>query len=250
MSAGSTRPNQGMMANSNFWRNLADQFLALQDRLRDGGSTAFIYKELKVLAGRGARELPVATSSEIAPDLLAVWLDASKEERLASQFSSQSNEVWTEENYAPKLTKGTLDHLCEASATFCKGLEDNAVQVEFEERFAQSGAKQSPTVTRTPRTRKRSSREERRDAIRFLAIKQGLKGMSYCQFLHEQKIGPPVEWVSDGCPTSYPEAYKKKPWQQKIQDEKYRAGVKLRRMEENEPGELKKLLGIAERATR
>jgi hypothetical protein len=115
------------------------------------------------------------------------------------------------------------------------------------------GARQSLTVARRPQPGKRSSREERRDAIRFLAIKQGLRGILYCQFLHDNKMGPPIDWVSDGCPTSYPEAYKAAkgtPWRQRIQDEKYRAGRKLQYIEANKPEKLKQLLGIISRPTR
>jgi hypothetical protein len=137
LSEESSRPNQATMANSDFWRGLTDQFLAVRVRLLAGEFTDYIYKEFEVLAGRGARELFSASESESVPNLLAVWLDASKEERLASQFSSQSNEVWTEENYAPKLTMGTLDRLCKASIIFCKELENKALQAEFEEELAQ-----------------------------------------------------------------------------------------------------------------
>jgi hypothetical protein len=137
LSEESSRPNQGMMANSDFWRNLANQFLALRDRHRAGGFTDFIYKEFEVLAGRGARELSSASASESVPNLLAVWLDASKEERLASQSSSQSNEVVSVEDHAQELIMGSLDRLCRASIIFCKGLENKAVQAEFEEQLAQ-----------------------------------------------------------------------------------------------------------------
>jgi hypothetical protein len=64
--------------------------------------------------------------------------------RLASRSSSQSNEVMSREDevlsaehYAQKLIKGSLDRLCRASIIFCKGLENKALQAEFEEQFAQ-----------------------------------------------------------------------------------------------------------------
>jgi hypothetical protein len=103
---------------------------------------------------------------------------------------------------------------------------------------------QSQAVARRPQMRKRSNQEQVRNAFMFLAIKHGFKGLSYCKFLHENKLSPPHNWISDSCPKSYPEAYLKKPWRQKIQDEKYRAAVKLQRMEQNEPKKLEKLLGI------
>jgi hypothetical protein len=244
----SSRPNQGTMANSAFWRDLEEQFKALQDtRLRGAsGGNDFVCKRLNALIERGASKIAGAD----APDLLGIWREALKKEGFDFHFSSESNEALDEAQPWQSISKSAIDWHCQTSATLCERLKARAKQAEVEEQFAQSGAKQSPTVTRTPHTRKRSSRKERRDAIRFLAIKQGLKGILYCRFLYEHKIGPPVEWVSDGCPTSYPEAYKKKPWRQKIQDEKYRAGIKLRCMEENKPEELKRLLGIASLATR
>jgi hypothetical protein len=179
LSEESSRPNQGTMANSDFWRGLTDQFLAVRGRLRAGEFTDFIYREFEVLAGRGARELFSASESESVPNLLAVWLDASKEERLASRSSSQSSEVasredevFSAEDHAQKLTMGTLNRLCEASIIFCKGLENKALQAEFKERFAQSRAKQSPTVTRTPQTRKRSN-NERESCVRPLLETKG-----------------------------------------------------------------------------
>jgi hypothetical protein len=60
----------------------------------------------------------------------------------------------------------------------------------------------------------------------FAAIKLGHKGPSYCSFLHVHGIKP--RWP-DGDPTSYPQAYKIGPrWQKKIQDEKTRAGARIR----------------------
>jgi hypothetical protein len=113
------------------------------------------------------------------------------------------------------------------------------------------GARQSLAVARRPQTRKRSNQAVVRDAVMFAAIKQDLRGIVYCRFLYDNKQGPSPKWVSDGCPKSYVEAYDKgMRWRQRIQDEKYRAGVKLRRMEQFEPKELEKLLGIAARATR
>jgi len=66
----------------------------------------------------------------------------------------------------------------------------------------------------------------KRDTVIFAAIKIGHKGPSYCSFLHEHGIKP--RWP-DGAPTSYPQAYKiGPPWQKKIQDEKTRAGARMR----------------------
>ena len=67
----------------------------------------------------------------------------------------------------------------------------------------------------------------KRDTVIFAAIKIGHKGPRYCSFLHEHGIKP--QWPEDA-PTSYPRAYKiGPPWPKKIQDEKTRAGARMKR---------------------
>ncbi len=67
----------------------------------------------------------------------------------------------------------------------------------------------------------------KRDTVIFAAIKVGHKGPRYCSFLHEHGIKP--QWP-EGAPTSYPRAYKiGPPWPKKIQDEKTRAGARMKR---------------------
>ena len=67
----------------------------------------------------------------------------------------------------------------------------------------------------------------KRDTVIFAAIKIGHKGPRYCSFLHEHGIKP--QWP-EGAPTSYPRAYKiGPPWPKKIQDEKTRAGARMKR---------------------
>jgi hypothetical protein len=241
LSEESSRPNQGTMANSDFWRDLADQFLALQDTRLRGVSVGnnFVYNRLDALIERGASKIAGAD----APNLLGIWLEALRKEGLDFHFSSESNKALSEGEHWQSTSRAGIDSVCQTSATLCRILEARARHAD---RPTQKGHA-------NPRTRKRSNQEAIRDAFMFLAIKQGLNGMSYCRFLHENKIGTPHKWVSDGCPKSYLEAYntdKAKPWRQRIQDEKYRAGRKLRYMEDNEPDKLKKLLGIASRATR
>jgi hypothetical protein len=66
----------------------------------------------------------------------------------------------------------------------------------------------------------------KRDTVIFAAIKIGHKGPRYCSFLHEHGIKP--RWP-DGAPTSYPRGYQiGPPWPKKIQDEKTRAGARMR----------------------
>jgi hypothetical protein len=136
---------KGTMANSTFWRDLAVQFLALQDnaRLRVGAANHFMYSALEALAIRGASEIAGAG----APDLLAVWLEALRKEGLVFRSSGQSNDVSATE-YAHSIIKGTFDGICEASATLCKRLEAQAVQAEFEEQGGPTSRRQRPPIAK------------------------------------------------------------------------------------------------------
>jgi hypothetical protein len=90
-----------------------------------------------------------------------------------------------------------------------------------------------------------------RDAVMFTAIMDVLEGIDYCRFLQRCGISPQPNWVSEGCPKTYPEAYEAgQPWQKRIQDEKSRARNKLLRMEQENPEDLEKLLAIGRKATR
>lgn len=82
-----------------------------------------------------------------------------------------------------------------------------------------------------------------RDAVMFAAISRGLRGLRYCRFIQEHKISPPPDWVSAGCPKTYPEAHEVgQPWQKRIQDEKHRASVRMQYMEQRDPKYLEALL--------
>jgi hypothetical protein len=81
--------------------------------------------------------------------------------------------------------------------------------------------------TRTPARSTKLRKLLKRDAVIFAAIKIGHKGPRYCSFLHEHGIKP--QWP-EGAPTNYPHAYKiGPPWPKKIQDEKTRAGARMKR---------------------
>ena len=124
--------NKRTMVDSDFWRDLAAQFLELRDTgsLRAGEVNDFTYIALETLAKRGASKI----ASAGAPDLLAIWLEELRREGFAFRRSGQPREALRAEEYAHSITRGTIDGICRASATFCKKLEDQAVQAEFEEK--------------------------------------------------------------------------------------------------------------------
>jgi hypothetical protein len=129
------------MADSAFWRDLADQFsalqlLAVQHRLRAASGATELAFELTysfdILAMRGASAIAGA------PDVW-VWLEAVMKEYPASRSPYLDKEVSSSAEFEQNLEIGTLDRMCQFSATFCKGREAQAVDAEFEERLAQKG---------------------------------------------------------------------------------------------------------------
>jgi hypothetical protein len=64
--------------------------------------------------------------------------------------------------------------------------------------------------------------KKKRSAI-FAAISTKDEGLKYCKTLDERKLAVPADWIQDGCPKNYADAYKAGgPWRKRIQDEKSR----------------------------
>jgi len=122
---------KGTMTDSAFWRDLHDKFVAFQDRLRaSGGATCLTYKQFEVLAKRGASEIARPGTS----NLLSVWLEAVWKEDPDFRSLYLAKEVSSLAEFEQNFEIGTLDRMCQDSATFCKKLEDQALQAEFEEK--------------------------------------------------------------------------------------------------------------------
>jgi hypothetical protein len=120
-----------MMTDSAFWRELHDKFVAFQDRLRaSSGATCLTYKQFEVLAKRGASGIARPGTS----NLLSVWLEAVWKEDPDFRSLYLAKEVSSLPEFEQNFEIGTLDHMCQDSATFCKKLEEQAVQAEFEEK--------------------------------------------------------------------------------------------------------------------
>ena len=135
------------MADSDFWRDLASQFLSIPDasllradrdyklgsetgNWRLSGNTRSI-AHFDSLARRGAFEL----TSEENSDLLTAWLEA----LMAHPGSGYRQGVYYKEVTAdgtdgPNHMTGSINHPHEGSANFCKALESEALQTEFEEK--------------------------------------------------------------------------------------------------------------------
>jgi hypothetical protein len=140
---------------------------------------------------------------------------------------------------AEKLVKGSLDdssllalvigqkHLAkgqDGTATDSLARPQNAAPATVEEFISSVLAKfPRPAQGRV----RRKGKLGRRDTILFAAILLELEGTKYCSFLQDQGIRP--KW-SDSSPVSYPKSYQAgEPWRKKVQDEKTRAKVRMRR---------------------
>ncbi len=76
--------------------------------------------------------------------------------------------------------------------------------------------------TKRGRRRKKRKLTDRERNILDVLKKRELHGMVYCHALELKKIPPSQEWITDGSPITYPEAYRLPKWRHRIQDEKYR----------------------------
>jgi hypothetical protein len=85
-----------------------------------------------------------------------------------------------------------------------------------------------------------SAFEKKRRSVIFGAIQAKAEGPKYCKILYGRKLAIPADWIQDGCPKNYADAYKAgQPWQKRIQDEKSRYKKKY---DETPKAEREKLL--------
>ena len=87
---------------------------------------------------------------------------------------------------------------------------------------------QGREAPRHAKRRKRRGLNLREKAI-IGVLELNLKGMDYCLALEARKIPPPQDWLDEGCPATYPLAYKKEKFRKRIPDEKYRLSKYLPR---------------------
>lgn len=83
--------------------------------------------------------------------------------------------------------------------------------------------------SKPPRVRRNvtpSASQRKRMAVIFGAIQCGLMGRKYCTALDERRLKIPAEWIEEGCPATYSEAYLQGKWRQRIQNEKSKYGAK------------------------
>jgi DNA-binding XRE family transcriptional regulator len=138
------------MATSEFWKDLAAQFLALPDPLRElradwyyevgsggigswtltGIPNVFLRNQFEALARRGAMEL----MDERGAELLIAWLGALKKDGEGFRLDASGVSVDKTIGRNTQVMFGSINRICEASASFCKKQESRALQAEFEEK--------------------------------------------------------------------------------------------------------------------
>jgi lambda repressor-like predicted transcriptional regulator len=137
------------MADSTFWRDLATQFQALHTPHRDiradwqykAGSMGIARwnivgdPSLKVQFEALARRAAIGIPNRRSQDLLVAWLEGARElaSRVGAVTTSFGNELNEDNSVRTAFQFGSIDRLCEASASMCKILESRALQAEFEE---------------------------------------------------------------------------------------------------------------------
>jgi hypothetical protein len=116
------------------------------------------------------------------------------------------------------------ERIVELSAMFCvelmaHGAPESAVSPRQEQsQLAEAQSRPDQAKTKSHKTKTPSLKT----GVVFGAIQSGLKGRKYCVALDERKVRLPENWIEEGCPGSYAQAYRETSWRKRIQDEKCR----------------------------
>lgn len=177
------------MNDSDFWRDLAAQFLSIADNsavlsadwFREDTESTWTVRgplifqaKFGALARRGAMRL----SHRERPDLLQAWLEALRLNGdgfrvLETAFRISGNE----KGLTIASNAGALRNLIEVSASFCKKLESLALQAEFEQ-TPKSVQAPPATARETIGAQIKRSREECRLTVEELAPMVGIEPRS------------------------------------------------------------------------
>lgn len=182
--------------------------------------------EFERFAAIAARKLGY---SEI-DDAIGYWLERvrewlrrtglDKDKSLVSRPTGEGHE----RGHFFRTTHLVTGRIAELSAMYCiellaRGVPECSVLPPAEE-IGSAGIQSQPR--RSSSLPKRTPKQLRKAGVIFGAIQSGLKSLKYCAALDERKIHPPDEWIDDGCPPTYAQAYRVQRWRKRIQDEKFR----------------------------
>ena len=158
------------MADSSFWRNLAEKFSGLalilaalradyyytlgsgcaEWKLRGAQGGSVIHFE--TLARRGASVLPHAIGSE----LLHVWLEAVKSVSGTFRLELCGIEQEADGSDGARHYTGTIVRVCEASAGYCREMENKAREAELRAGQQKAAQAEDPKVSETAQFRAES----------------------------------------------------------------------------------------------
>jgi len=86
--------------------------------------------------------------------------------------------------------------------------------------ITQSPAQVSATAKRSTRRSKPHLQKRRKMICEISDLL--VEGPKYCAEMDKRSVPPPREWLDEGWPRSYSQAYKDTKWRKRINDEKYR----------------------------
>jgi hypothetical protein len=238
------------IASSFNWKELENRFREIQakpsvhERFRaeftrtewDGGSITEEWMmrgdvvcrtEFERLASIAARKL----GYEASEDALRYWLERLREWLCRTGLDKDSDMAWCPTGSGHiKGSFYTTSHfnterIAEMSAMFCvelmaHGAPECAILPPLEQ--LEGGGGSRSILGRATKKPTQSKTQLHKTSVIFGAIQSGLKAQKYCAALDERRVRPPDQWIEEGCPSIYVQAYRDAKWRKRIQDEKCR----------------------------
>lgn len=163
-------------------------------------------------------------------DAIRCWLDKVRGWLLRTGLDQGDDMTWrpTGEGHVQgryfKDAHLSTNRIAEISALVCidllsEGNPESVILPPVEKQAIASRQSQPRLAGAQP---KKTLAQMRKTEVIFGAIQLGLTARKYCAVLDERKARLPVEWIEDGCPPTYAQAYGNERWRKRIQDEKCR----------------------------
>jgi hypothetical protein len=133
--------------------------------------------------------------------------------RVDSSLIEQKKKIIQELTSRGRYSVGAIEKRCARYREEC---------AEFHKKRDEELLGRAPKTASVRRRRKKQQLTDRERDIVNVLKKGKVTGPVYCKALELKKIPPRQEWIDQGCPITYPAAYKIPRWTTRIQDEKYR----------------------------
>ena len=114
------------------------------------------------------------------------------------------------------------------------GNSKRRIETEISERV-QLEPSSNASISRSAKPSALQESQETAIAVKYAAIRKGLKGPAYCQFVTENHVQTSITWVNKGCPRQYVDAYKRKKFKKLIYQEKSRIAATMRKLDMTNP---------------